>query len=142
MPKTSFHLAIRRVIFISLTCFALLLCSCGTQARAQLPRSAQKFLPKSSLVQVSTATPTPETIFVHDSVSLVYALVAPFPTVIDGVSSEDLQRAWAEGLAPEAFRSHPLLMDESTRAAFRALWGEPASSAVQVVSAGRLLETA
>jgi hypothetical protein len=72
----------------------------------------------------------------------VYALVAPFPTVTDGVSSEELKRAWVEGIAPAPFDGHPLLMAESTRARISALWGEPASAAVLVVEADQLLETA
>jgi len=72
----------------------------------------------------------------------VYALVAPFPTVTDGVSSSELKRAWMEGVAPVAFAGHPLLMADSTLAALRALWGEPAESAVQVMPVEQLLETA
>ncbi|MEZ0397029.1 MAG: CapA family protein [Anaerolineales bacterium] len=71
----------------------------------------------------------------------VYALVAPFPTVEDGVSAADLRRAWAEeptGL----FGGRPLLMDESTLAAFSAHWGPPAADAVRVVQSAHLLDEA
>ena len=78
----------------------------------------------------------------HDSVTLVFALVAPFPTITDGVSFEELKRAWLEGIAPEPFYGHPLLMTESTRTGFSDLWGEPASSAVLTVPEDQLLETA
>jgi hypothetical protein len=44
----------------------------------------------------------------------VYALVAPFPTVTDGVSFEQLQSAWT-GNPPEPFASSPLLMDALTK---------------------------
>jgi poly-gamma-glutamate synthesis protein (capsule biosynthesis protein) len=47
-----------------------------------------------------------------------------------------------EGVAPAAFAGHPLVMADSTLAAIRALWGEPAESAVQVMPAEQLLETA
>ena len=72
----------------------------------------------------------------------VYVLVAPFPTVADGVTLEELRGAWSEGTAPAPFNGIPLLMDESTLAAFTALWGEPASGSIQVVSTEQFLETA
>ncbi|HET9589862.1 MAG TPA: CapA family protein [Anaerolineales bacterium] len=72
----------------------------------------------------------------------VYALVAPFSTVGDGVTLDELKSAWMEGTAPAPFEGIPLLMEDSTRAAFTALWGEPASDAVRIVPADRLLETA
>src|SRR5512138_2336100 len=64
----------------------------------------------------------------------VYALVAPFPTVRDGVTLDDLQRAWSQGsaAAPAPFTGTPLLMEESTLATFTALWDEPAAGAVRV----------
>lgn len=72
----------------------------------------------------------------------VYALVAPFPTILDGVTSDELKSAWRDGTPPAAFDGKPLLMDESTLAAFTALWGEPASGFVRSVPAGELLDTA
>jgi len=72
----------------------------------------------------------------------VYALVAPFPTVDDGVTYDELMLAWTEGTPPASFSGQPLLMDQSTLAAFTALWDEPAPGAVQTVPADQLLETA
>jgi hypothetical protein len=72
----------------------------------------------------------------------VYALVAPFPTVTDGVTSAELSLAWKQGTAPTAFSGQPLLMDQSTLEVFKALWDEPANGSVQVVAADRLLEEA
>ena len=72
----------------------------------------------------------------------VYALVAPFPTVSDGVTLDELQIAWSEGTIPPAFDGSPLLMEESTLAAFTELWDEPAAGIVQIVSADQLLDTA
>lgn len=72
----------------------------------------------------------------------IYALVAPFPTVRDGVTFDELHLAWSEGTAPAAFNGHPLLMEESTLAAFTALWDEPAAGAVRVVAADELLDSA
>ena len=72
----------------------------------------------------------------------IYALVAPFPTISDGVTFDELHIAWTEGTAPAPFNGIPLLMDESTLAAFTALWDAPAAGSVRVVSADQLLDTA
>jgi hypothetical protein len=72
----------------------------------------------------------------------VYLLVAPFPIVTDGLTFDELHIAWSEGTAPAAFNGQPLLMEESTLAAFTALWDEPAAGAVRVVAADQLLDTA
>jgi poly-gamma-glutamate synthesis protein (capsule biosynthesis protein) len=72
----------------------------------------------------------------------VYALVAPFPTVTDGVTFDELHLAWNEGIVPESFKGSPLLMDESTLAAFTSLWDEPSSGAVRIVPTDQLLEEA
>src|SRR5215211_5190320 len=93
---------------------SFLLFACGPQGTVNsLPQIPQKSLSKNSPVQAATSTSTPETVFVHDSVTLVYALVAPFPTLTDGVSFEELKRAWVDGIAPAPFSGHPLLMTES-----------------------------
>ena len=72
----------------------------------------------------------------------VYALVAPFPTVIDGVTFDELHIAWTEGTAPAPFSGIPLLMDESTLAAFTALWDAPAAGSVRVIHEDQLLDIA
>ena len=72
----------------------------------------------------------------------VYALAVPFPTVKDGVTFDELHIAWTDGIAPVPFEERPLLLDESTLAAFTALWDAPAAGSVQVVPADRLLDTA
>ena len=71
----------------------------------------------------------------------VYALVAPFPTVADGVSAYELRSAWS-GTPSPTFEGRPLLMDESTLNAFSALWGPPAAGAVKTLAAEDLLGTA
>lgn len=71
----------------------------------------------------------------------VYVLAAPFPTVLEGVSTETLIRAWrGEQVGP--FAGQPLLMDESTYRGFTTLWGEPAPEATRVLAGAALLETA
>jgi len=72
----------------------------------------------------------------------VYALVAPFPTVTDGVTFDELHIAWNEDSAPAPFNGHPLLMDESTLAAFSALWDAPTAGSVRSVPADQLLDVA
>ena len=71
----------------------------------------------------------------------VYALVAPFPTIEDGVSFQDVRNAW-QGIASGPFAGSPLVMDESTRQVFTALWGEPAPNAVAVRAPNLLAEYA
>jgi poly-gamma-glutamate synthesis protein (capsule biosynthesis protein) len=73
--------------------------------------------------------------------SWIYALVAPFPTVTDGVTYADLLSTW-KGASNGPLSGHVLLMADSTRAAFSTLWGEPASSAVRSLPADQLLDAA
>jgi poly-gamma-glutamate synthesis protein (capsule biosynthesis protein) len=70
----------------------------------------------------------------------IYVLVAPFPTMRDGVTFDELITAWTDGISPASFDGIPLLMEESTLAAFTFLWGEPASGSVRSVAAGQLLD--
>ena len=72
----------------------------------------------------------------------IYALVAPFPTVTDGVTFDELKLAWSRGAIPTQFDGKPLLMDESTLAAFTALWGAPAAGSVRSIPENQLLDTA
>ncbi|NWF63530.1 MAG: CapA family protein [Chloroflexi bacterium] len=71
----------------------------------------------------------------------IYALVAPFPTVTDGIPSADLISAWKNGSSLTG-NGHPLLMAESTLRALTALWGEPAPGAVRSVAADEILAEA
>lgn len=71
----------------------------------------------------------------------IYALVAPFPTVTDDVTYADLLSTW-QGASSGPLSGHVLLLAESTRAAFTAIWGEPASGAVRSVSSEQMLDTA
>ena len=70
----------------------------------------------------------------------VYALVAPFPTILDGVTSDQLQAVW-KGSSSEAFAKWPLLMTASTLEAFTELWGTPAIT-VQVTPDDELVDAA
>jgi poly-gamma-glutamate synthesis protein (capsule biosynthesis protein) len=71
----------------------------------------------------------------------VYALVAPFPTLVDEVSYADLQAAW-QGKGSEPFSDSPLMMSAETEAVFRTWWGQPGEGAVRIEGANQLLETA
>lgn len=83
-----------------------------------------------------------QTLDVSDTGSLwIYALVAPFPTVTDGVSSAELIDAWQNGSSLTG-NGQPLLVAESTLRALTALWGEPASGAVRSVDAEKIIEEA
>lgn len=79
-----------------------------------------------------------------------YALVAPFPTIRDGVTLDELKTMWLDGTppepinesAPEDWDTSPLWMAESTRQAFTAAWGEPSQNGVRTVPADELLTKA
>ncbi len=71
----------------------------------------------------------------------IYSLVAPFPTILDGITGDELRQAWS-GVQPAFFAGKPLMMTESTQMALTFLWGEPAGKAVQIVPADQLLELA
>lgn len=71
----------------------------------------------------------------------VYALVAPFPTVVDGVSEGELLKVW-KGLPAGVFKDVSLLVSCSTLETFTKIWGKPGYGAVQVVAADQLLESA
>jgi poly-gamma-glutamate synthesis protein (capsule biosynthesis protein) len=72
----------------------------------------------------------------------VYALVAPFPTITDGVTFDALHTMWMDGAPLSASGVIPLLMADSTLAAFTAQWDAPAPGVVRIVDEERLLETA
>ena len=67
----------------------------------------------------------------------VYALVTPFSSTLQGISSNDLLLYW-QGGAP----GMPLLMDQSTYDMFTALWGPAAGTNVQVIPKNELVDYA
>jgi len=91
---------------------------------------------------VFESTSATENLDIADTGSLwIYALVAPFPTVTDEVTSADLISTW-KGASSGPLAGHHLIMAESTLEAFTALWGEPASGAVRIVPSNKLLDEA
>jgi poly-gamma-glutamate synthesis protein (capsule biosynthesis protein) len=71
----------------------------------------------------------------------VFALVAPFPTVTEGISAQDLHTAW-KGESHTEFDRIPLMMDEATLGVLSAYWGHPAEGAVQVRATDKLSKAA
>ncbi len=71
----------------------------------------------------------------------IYVLVAPFPTLIDRVATTELTRAW-RGKGGGPFEQIPLMMTQSTKVALAALWGEPTPSAIEILPADDLLNSA
>ncbi len=72
---------------------------------------------------------------------LVYALVAPFPTISDGVTLGELRNAWGGG-SGGAFARLPLMMDQKTFMVFEKWWGSPGEGAALVYPADQLLDQA
>lgn len=71
----------------------------------------------------------------------VYALVTPFPSLVDGVKSDVLRRFWG-GEAVGPFNGRPLLLDDSTRYVLSSLWGEPSGPAILVLPTQEILDYA
>ncbi len=68
----------------------------------------------------------------------VYALVTPFSSTLQGVSSQDLLLHW-QG---QATSGQPLLMDQNTYEMFTALWGPAGNTGVQVLAKQELVDYA
>lgn len=99
-----------------------------------VPDALREIATSSNIPTVSSVESATQTLDISTSGSLwIYALVAPFPTVTDEVSSADLLSAW-KGASDSPLAGRGLLMAESTLRALTALWGEPAPGAVRVVS--------
>jgi len=69
----------------------------------------------------------------------IYALVAPFPTVLDGATLNELEAAWSASSSGPMAES-PLWMTESTLIAFTALLGEAGEGAVEIVPADEMVD--
>ena len=68
----------------------------------------------------------------------VYALVAPFPTITDGINFEQLKEIWS-GASDAA---QQILVTESTDVIFSELWGESNSERIRIAKADEMLEAA
>lgn len=74
----------------------------------------------------------------------IYALVAPFPTVQDGISFADLLSIWKNGPGPdeETPLFTPILVAPDTYQILEKSWGAPASSSLEVLPSERILDEA
>lgn len=107
-----------------------------------VPNNLREAAKLSGLPIVNAPESATQKLDVADSGSLwIYALVAPFPTVMDGVTSDELSSAW-RGASTLTSNGQPLLMAESTLKALIALWGEPASGAVRSIASEQILDEA
>jgi len=100
--------------------------------------------PETALVRLDASPLDPQ--FPTSQSTWIYALVAPFPTVSDGVSFEQLRQAWA-GQQPSVFAGFagkagkPLLAAPDTYEALKSIFnGDAAQGAVRIVPAGELAE--
>ncbi|MBU0703671.1 MAG: CapA family protein [Chloroflexi bacterium] len=71
----------------------------------------------------------------------VYAVAAPFPTLTDEVAWADVTSTWS-GTPAGPFAGQPLLMTADTARALTALLGDPAPSAVEIISAAEIVQRA
>ncbi|WKZ49240.1 MAG: CapA family protein [Anaerolineales bacterium] len=110
----------------------------GASVPASLREQALKLNPQNFILDASPLVASNPNLN-ETKIMWVYALVAPFPTVTDGVTLDQLQTAWTQGIL---LNGTPLLVDESTRDALTLLWDAPAASAIRIVSTGDLLATA
>jgi len=77
----------------------------------------------------------------NPSVYWVFALAAPFPTVTDGITVDQLKAAWQSGKNPLA-PNQPLLMAEETRDILAIYWGDPEINAVEIINKDNLSKQA
>jgi hypothetical protein len=71
----------------------------------------------------------------------LYSLVAPFPTLLDEVSLDDLMAAW-RGEPTPILAERPLFVEESTRLAFQTNWGPAGPNVIEVAPGSKILEMA
>jgi hypothetical protein len=102
--------------------------------------------PQKATLRLELATANDEPGVVSNS-TWIYALVAPFPTIRDGMKLDELESAWqgtlslsSECVQCEHLGRSPLWMSEATLRVFTALWGEPAPGAVQIVQEEGLVD--
>ncbi|NMC45967.1 MAG: hypothetical protein GYA52_03960 [Chloroflexi bacterium] len=71
----------------------------------------------------------------------VYALAAPFATVADAISLQDVLKVW-NGEVSSTASLKKILVDGNTKAIFEKKWGTPSSSTVILTGVENLLSTA
>jgi hypothetical protein len=71
----------------------------------------------------------------------VFAAAAPFPTVKDGISLEQIQSVWQGGENPLA-PNLPIFLTQETRDVLAIYWGEPDTNAVEIINTDNLAKQA
>jgi hypothetical protein len=71
----------------------------------------------------------------------VYAVVAPFPTITDTVSFDQVLGTW-KGKQVGPFSGQPLLMDQETEQVLAALWNSPDQKGIKVMPEDQLVDYA
>lgn len=71
----------------------------------------------------------------------VYALVAPFPTVIDNITLVELMDIWSNRIG-EGDTPRVLYLSEQTFAALSTIWGQPEGSNIRIANKEELLDLA
>jgi hypothetical protein len=107
-----------------------------------VPDALRELAASSNIPIVDNIESATQTLDVANSGSVwIYALVAPFPTVTDDVTSYDLMSTW-KGASNGPLAGSGLLMAESMLGALTAQWGEPARGVVRIVPSDELLDAA
>ena len=68
-----------------------------------------------------------------------YALVSPFPSLAESISSQELRSFW-EGESPGLYDNKPIHMSESTLRVLSTKWGHPAPGSVKILPSDMFLE--
>jgi hypothetical protein len=76
--------------------------------------------------------------YIYQKTLQVYALVAPFPTIIDQVTAAEIKDFW-RGEGSPSFAE--LILSQDTLDAFSGVWGDPQTSNIQVLNQGESLDT-
>ncbi len=68
-----------------------------------------------------------------------YALVSPFPTLVDGIQSSDLMKIW-EGKKEQTV-SQPLSVSEETKRILSSWWGSPQKDSITILPQDQILDS-
>jgi poly-gamma-glutamate synthesis protein (capsule biosynthesis protein) len=103
---------------------------------AYLGHAARQLARPNDFLWLDPASGTADiTLLVGEGIPLakwIYVVAAPFATIADGISLEDVQSRWAE----DSTSAGPLIVSENTAATFELRWGAPNDSVLQVSSEG------
>lgn len=77
----------------------------------------------------------------HPATNLVFALVAPFPTISDDISMTDFVEIWKQGISVTS-KFHQLLMDQQTLQLLSRKLGTPIPNLIEILPADQLLAAA